>query len=356
MKKNYFWSKTKGLFVDRRTILASAAAAGAAASFKINPVGFAKAQGAGEVTFYTSMPQKYSNPAAETFNNTVGKEKGITAKVFYSPGFKTYQRAQAEYAAGRVQHDVIMLSDASLFKELKADGHLMGYVSPHVDQFPKSHQDPDGTWCNGRTLVMMYCYNKARVENGEKFKGWKDFTDSQYKGRLGVSSALTAGTAFVNYVVTREHPDLGLDFWKEVAALNANVQSSHGKLTQMCLAGQLPVTVNLDYNVYVAREREGAPLVSVFPNDVTAVPIIPLSPVKQAPNPEGAKIFYDWWLSKEGQEAVRDANAIYSPRPDVDPLPGMPRFSEIPAVTPDVDHLDQVREQYQAEFKEMFNL
>ena len=359
MKKNLFWSKAARRFVDRRTVLAGAAAVGAASSLKINPIGFAKAAGHGEVTFYTSMPQKYSNLAVEAFNKTKGKEAGITAKVFYAAGFKTYQRAVAEYTAGRCQHDVIMLSDASLFLDMERDGQLYGYTSPETKHFPKSHQASDGIWCNGRTLVMMYSYNTNMAgSGGAAFKKWADFPGSEFgkPGRFGVSNPMGGGTALINYIATREHKDLGIEWWREVAKMKPQVETAHGKLTRLCLAGKLGVTINLDYNVWNAKYKDNAPIEPVFPEEVVAVPIIPLSLVKQAPNPEGGKVFVDWWLSKAGQEAVRDANAIYSPRADVAPLKGQPPFSSMNALTPDVKHVQEVRKQYQAEYKEMFNL
>ena len=82
----------------------------------------------------------------------------------------------------------------------------------------------------------------------------------------------------------------------------------------------------------------------------------PISILRRGPNNEGAKVFFDWWLSKEGQETIADINGIYSPRSDVAPLPGKPPFESLKTMKIDLQDYSDAREALQKEYAEIFNL
>ena len=60
----------------------------------------------------------------------------------------------------------------------------------------------------------------------------------------------------------------------------------------------------LEENILKLANTKKEPLKIVYPTDgVINVPS-PIAIFKDTKNPEGAKALVDWWLSKEGQEAV----------------------------------------------------
>ena len=341
--------------ISRRGLMTSVAGAAAVLAA---PQIIGRAQAAsGRVTFYTTMPNQYADPITLAFNQSVGNERGITLESIYVSNVQQFQKIQAENATNRVQHDLIMLADASMFLDLKAGNMLFDYVSPEIEHFPEEHRDVDGIWCNARTLLSIYNYNRTRVPDGaERYKSWADFPGSEFEGRFGINDVLGGGVAVNNYVATREHPDLGLEWWKEIAALRPHIQTSHGILTQMVVSGEASVGMNLDYNAWEATRASNAPLVPIYPTDVVTVSITPLGIAKKAPNPEAAKVVYDWFLSREGQSELRDINGIYSPRADVEPLEGQPAFADLATYVPDLNHVQEVREAYREEFRTLFNL
>ena len=336
----------------RRQILAGSAALAAAPLFNLTIVGRAKAA-TGKVMFYTTMPNAYGSKMAAAFNES---HKDLTAEFFFGNGFTLYERINAEHTAGRVVHDVVMLTDPSLFIQLKKDNRLLNYVSKELQAYPASQRDPDGLWCNGRTTLTIYGYNTRLVKDGSKYKGWADYLDPAFTdGKIGLYSAIESGSALQHYYNIRNHKDLGLKWWKELAALKPTMTPGPTPLTKMNLSGQVALAWNNDYNIYEEKARK-APLEAVYAKELVTASVIPIGIVKNSPNPEGAKVFYDWWLSKAGQEVLSKVNSIYSPRPDVDPLPGLPKFSDLPVAVAPTEELEKYRNDLQKEFKELFKL
>ncbi len=153
--------------------------------------------------FYTTMPTAYASKMAEAFN---ASHKDLTAEVFFGNGFTLYERVNAEHTAGRVVHDVVMLTDPSLFIQLKKDSRLLNYVSEELDAYPASQRDPDGLWCNGRTTLTIYGYNTASSKTDSKYKGWADYLDPAFAdGRIGLYSAIRSGSALRFFYNIRNH-------------------------------------------------------------------------------------------------------------------------------------------------------
>jgi iron(III) transport system substrate-binding protein len=337
----------------RRQILAGGAAVAASPLFNLTIVGKARAA-TGKVMFYTTMPTAYASKMAEAFN---ASHKDLTVEVFFGNGFTLYERVNAEHTAGRVVHDVVMLTDPSLFIQLKKDSRLLNYVSKELEAYPASQRDSDGLWCNGRTTLTIYGYNTRLVKDGSKYKGWADYLDPAFAdGRIGLYSAIESGSALQHYYNIRNHKDLGPKWWKELAALKPTMTPGPTPMTRMNLAGQVALAWNNDYNIYEEKNRNKAPLEAVYAKELVTASVIPIGIVKNSPNPEGAKVFYDWWLSKEGQTTLSQVNSIYSPRSDVPPLPGLPKYSELSVAVAPTEELDKYRDELQKEFKELFNL
>ena len=340
---------------SRRLFLAGAGATAAISVFSIG--GRAQAASAGKVTFYSTMPTRYASEMIDAFKaSDVGKASGVELELYFANGYALYERALAEYTANRVSHDLIMLTDPSLFVELKKNNRLMDYVSPELQAYSADQRDPDGLWCNGRTILTIYGYNTRQVPDGAKKTTWAEVLDPAFAdGRIGITNPLEAGGALQNYINIRNHPDLGRKFWEDLAALKPTIVGGPSPLTKMNIAGQVALALNNDYNIY-EQSKVGAPVAPVYPSELVTASITPMAIAKDAPNPEGAKVVFDWWLSKDGQSALRDINSISSGRKDVAPLPGLPDIASLNVVVTSIDELEASRDEMKQEFKDLFHV
>lgn len=330
----------------RRTVLAGLGGMLAAPAL----IGRAHAQSS-EVTIYSSMPSAYMTKLAEAFN---AAGTGVKLNVYTAATFQTYERLQAEIRADRVAADLFQVSDLSSFVELKAAGELAPYESETYKHYGESHKDPDFLWVNSRSMITMFAYNSNIVAAGDAPKTWDDFAASKWAGKQGMSDPRVDGDAFNWYYTLRQVK--GVEWWRTYAKNKPQVFRGHGALIDKLITGELPLTEQLDYIVYTNVRDRKAPLQAVFPPEVVPVTMTPLAILKRARNPAGAKIVFDWFLSKAGQDLLQQINGVYSARDDVETLPNRPAFSSFKTVKVDPQDFAKSREKLQEEFVSIFNL
>lgn len=341
-----------GFGVSRRKVLTGIGAGGAAvavsSAFRINPIGYAHAQASGTVTIYSSMPSEFLDLMAQKFNSL---DKGVTLQTFFAPTYQAYERVNAELTANRLGCDLVLLADPGPFLELKSRGELLSYDSDVYNHYPAGHFDPDQTWVNGRSIATMIAAHKD-VEDVPS--AWTDFADERWKGRAGMIDVRVGGTGYNWYYTLRQlYP---ADYWAEVAALDPVLQRGHGQLMDQLVTKQLDITEQLGYYAYSSIKERQAPIVPIYPSDIIPITMAPISILKRAPNVEAAKVVFDWWLSKEGQEYLQESNGVYSVRDDVAVLEGKPRYSELKTIEIDLEEYSAKRDEYQSEFIEIFGL
>ncbi|WP_168666240.1 ABC transporter substrate-binding protein [Paraburkholderia sp. SG-MS1] len=303
------------------------------------------------VTIYSSMPSAYMTKLAEAFN---AEKTGITLKIYSAATFQTVERLQAELRAGRVAADLFQVSDLSAFVTLKRQGALARYESETYKHYPAAYKDPDFMWINSRSLITLFAYNTKQISAADAPKSWDDFGSPKWAGKQGMADPRVDGDAYNWYYTLRKTK--GVEWWKKYAKNKPQVFRGHGALIDKLVSGELPLTEQLDYIVYTNVRDRKAPIRSVFPPEVVPVTMTPLAVLKQAPNPDGARKVFDWFLSKRGQDLLQQIGGCYSVRDDVDDLPNRPAFSSFKTLSIDPEDFTNSREKLQEEFADIFGL
>jgi len=331
----------------RRQILAGGGRAALAAPFLI---GRARAADLGVVTLYSSVPSLYLSRIAERVN---AAGLGVQLRILSAGTFQVYQRLRSELRTGRLRADLFQVSDISSYVELKRDGLLMSYDSEVYAHYPEGHVDPDRMWVNSRSILNIFACNRNEMHGSPIPQTWDDYIETIWAGREGNSDARVDGGALNWYYSLRQAKGVG--FWKKYAKNQPEIFRGHGALTNRLMVGELALCEQLDYVAYSITRRAQSPIFAVYP-DVVANCMTPLAIMKQGPNPQGAKVVFDWLLSKEGQTMLSNINGTYSLRDDVTPLPGKPAFSSLPVVKVDPVDYTNSREAMQDEFMQIFDL
>ena len=313
-------------------------------------LGRARAASSGRVTLYTSIPSTYANRLAEAFN---ARSPGVTLEVFSAETFQVFQRLTAELQANRLRADLYQVSDVSTFVELKAAKALMRYESETYTHYPEGFKDKDFTWVNSRSLITLFAYNHKVLAPDQAPKTWDDWVDAKWSGKQANADPRVDGDALNWYYVMRQAKGVG--WWEKYARNKPQVFRGHGAMMDKLISGELPLTEQLDYLVYTQVTQRQAPITAVFP-DVIPLTMSPLGILQQAPNPEGAKLVFDWLLSKEGQGALEKANGVYSMRDDAEQLPGKPPLASLPIHPIDPEAFTRDRPMLQEEFIRIFDL
>ena len=106
---------------------------------------------------------------------------------------------------------------------------------------------------------------------------------------------------------------------RRLAAQGVDFRSSFTAAVQGIATGEIPVGMNLYATHTEEFKKKNAP-VDWAPMEFVLASIEPLGVGARSPNPNAARLFIDFLLSKEAQTLMRDRSRIPS-RPDVPPDP-----------------------------------
>ena len=251
----------------------------------------AAAEKEGALTYYTANFAEVEQEVIKEFNKRFPK---IKVAMVRAPGGQLITRIKTEAAAGKLAADVINHSDRGLMLEL-AD-MFQDYTPPNAADYRPDALVSPKFW-PGVTLGWAIAYNTELVKTAPK--SWKDLLNPEYKGKqIGHVIGPSGGTTWTRIMFERQV--LGEDYWKQQAALGIALYPSGAPLSDALVRGEVSIAPLL-YNIIYTKIVEGAPAEAIFAPE--GVPIIPYADgiPKTSKNPNAAKLFMNWRLSKEGQ-------------------------------------------------------
>ncbi len=323
-----------------------------AQSHPLSPAQMAElARGEGELWWYTSMPEEAARQFLEVFHS---KYPFLNTVLVRGGTFELAQRVSNELQQGRIQVDVLHVLDPATFVDLKKRGELLWYDSPQARSIPLEYRDT-GFWVGMRLTTLCIAYDTRRMSRQDVPSRWEELLDPKFTGRIGLKDAQTAGSAYAQYYYLRER--YGTAFWERLAARKPRIFKTAEDNIQALLDKQIDVIGGImGYAVYHAV-RAGKPIGIVWPEDGVPVILGPIAILKRAPHPNAGKLFVDFALSEEGQQAIRDLLGTYSVRPDVQPPAGRPPLSELKLIRPSDgwDEFATKQAQLRAEYTRLFH-
>jgi iron(III) transport system substrate-binding protein len=231
-----------------------------------------------------------------------------------------YAKLLSERQAKSYLVDIVQLSDMSLVLDLQKRGGWMEYRSPEMAHYqPDWKSKPEGFWTWGAIGVAAIAYNPNLVPADQAPKNWLDAVDPRWKDSI-TSKASTSGMEHMTWYLLREM--YGDDYWKKFAALNPKGFDSYVQQYSRTIDGQEKIIHTAQYSGYLLAKAKGAPIAFVYPPEgLIAVPE-GWGAIKEAPHPEAARLFIDWFLGLPGQNAYGQDLMYNSLRTDVTPPPG----------------------------------
>lgn len=226
---------------------------------------------------------------------------------------------------GRVIGDVITsFADAIIpYKNMKALADLSDL--PGLKNVPSDYVSPDSTWVSHKISYRCIGFNTSQIKREDLPKNWDDLlTNEKLRGgKLAVSN----------------HPNswlLGLwhmkgEQWGEnfTAKLFEDVKPQQRKegmsaATALTVAGEF--AANLPAPEWQVQNYidKGAPVGLVCPEPVP-ITVSPIAMLDQSKNKNGAKLFINWILSREGQIMQYYDSYVIPAHKDLD----QPRFNSV---------------------------
>lgn len=302
----------------------------------------------GKLTIYSDQTIETIQALTDGFK---AKYPGIDVDFFRSDSTKVMQRFETESAAGRHTADVMTTVDR-LVKTLVSKGLTQEYRSPELSNYPEDLHVANGQYSNWGVSLTSFAYNTDQLSEADAPKDWEDLLDPKYKGKIGMQDPLSGGGAKM-WVVTMFR-ELGADKWEDFMTKLAGqdiIYNSYLPIREMLISGEITIQVAA-YPDYTEPVRvQGAPVNWSTPRFLGFVGLTAFVSAN-APNPNSAKLFVDFMLSKEGQNIVGERKlipALSESRPGT-----YARLNDSRIVPNAVETLQGREEFFEAKLKEFF--
>ena len=348
--------------ITRRHVLAASAASTAAAlvtpargapleAQKVTPALIEAAGKEGKLSWYTSVDLALGEKVASAFE---AKYPGIKVKVERSGAERNYQRIGQEYQSKIYNCDVVNSSDAAHLVVWKRAGMLAPYLPEEVAQhYPAAHRDPDGMFASWRITLSPLGYNTKLVKAEEAPKSYAELVDPKWAGKIVKAHPGYSGTIMT--ATQQLSRDLGWAWFEKLAKLKVmQVQSATEPPKKLALGERALMADGGEYVIEELRTR-GEPVEIVYPAEGTPLITGPSAIMARAPNPNAARLFQAWSMTREAQQLNIDVGALRSAHPQARDRPDMKRFADIKTLREEpgvvADQADALKAQYLKIFK-----
>jgi iron(III) transport system substrate-binding protein len=275
----------------------------------------------GKVVIYGSLESGIMDEIEKAFT----KKYGIPIEYFRAASNKTLDRVLTEARAGRVMSDVVITNRGPMLL-LKKENVFVKYVSPETKNFPDELRDPDGLLSPiYRQVIVGILYNTKLVKPEDAPKSLDDLLEPKWAGKWTMPDP---SRHFTTGVWVKNLDEIyGKDFMnmvKKMAAAKPILVESFIPSAQKIISGE--ALAGITYLKYVhIFGKDGAPLDYVrmpkFLADGHNVGI-----QAKAPHPNAARLFEDFFISKEGMQILAKegefvtAKGLYPPIKDADKI------------------------------------
>lgn len=249
------------------------------------------------LTLYTSQP---NDDAQMTVNAFMQAHPDIHVDWIRDGTTKLTARLQAEIAAGGATPDVLLIADSVTMEALKQQHLLAAYASPEAARFDKQLYDAQGYYYGTKLITTGIAYN---TQAAFKPTSWQDLLKPELKNMTTLPSPLYSGAAQIHLATLIDDPALGWRYYEQLKASGAQPQSGNGGVLSAITSGTKGYGVLVDY-MAIREKAKGAPIEFVFPTEGVSIVTEPVAMLSKAKNPQAAKAFIDFVLSKAGQQLV----------------------------------------------------
>lgn len=248
---------------------------------------------------------------------------GITVEYSDLNSTELYNRFISEAAAGAGTSDVTWSSAMDLQIKLVADGYALTYASPEIAALPKW-----SVWQNqafGTTYEpITFVYNKRLLAAGDvpadhaALLALVSAKADALKAKITAYDPERSGVGFLFVNEDVKYFPQAWDLFKAFGKANIKLYTSAGAMMERVTSGEHLIAYGIFGSYALSRSKKDPNLGIVMPKDYTLVTSRVAFISKNAKNPNAAKLFLDYLLSKRGQTIIANAAELYSLRSDVE--------------------------------------
>ncbi len=251
----------------------------------------------GQLTLWTSSDLRTASRLVERFEQ---KYPFLKVKIFRTGTGALHNKIVTEALAGQQNWDV--MNSQMFTRDLIKRKLLAQYQSPEAEKLLDANfRDEAGHWAAIYAVPFVLGYNTNMVKPAEVPKSYEDLLSGRWKGNN--ISIDQEGYELLQGLVLSWGKEKAVNFLKKLAAQNPTPRRGNSLRVQLVVAGEYPLLITMASPVQLAR-REGAPIRWV-PLEPVPVSFHAIALAERAPHPNAGKLYIDFVLSREGQEALR---------------------------------------------------
>ncbi len=348
----------------RRELLGAAAGSVAGALFAeplraaapspsaVTPALIEAARQEGKVSYYAAIELSVAERLGKMFE---AKYPGIAVRVERSGAERIFQRIAQEQGSNIHAVDIANSTDVAHYLEWKKNGWLAPYLTEDVAMhFPADQRDPDGMYATSCAWLETIGYNTNLVKAEDAPKSYADLLDPKWQGKIvkghpGYSGAILTTT----FVLSRE---FGWSYLEKLAQQKVMQVQSAGDPPKKIMLGERAVMADgNDYNLVLFKDQ-GKPVEVVYPIEGSPLIIVPSGVFQNAPNPNAARLFQNFFFSAEAQQMLVDEFAHRSFHAQVKPRAGQKPMSELKMLKSDPVAVQAQSEEIKARYAKLFRV
>jgi iron(III) transport system substrate-binding protein len=263
-----------------------------------------KAKAEGKVAFYANIT------AVEPIMEAFTKAYGVNGQYTRISTAKFVATAVTEHAAGKLMADVLQ-APIPILDMLKDKGILASYRSPMAAAYPDWASKDDKIQLFGIEYVALI-YNKELVKPADVPKRYEDLTDPKWRGKIVMANPTTHATTISWLVGMKEQvfnsEEAWLKFVKGLAANKPMFVASFGPTPAPVESGEKLIAISMPKYIIT---KAPAPLDWARVSQPLLGTPRGISVASSAPHPNAARLFVDYWLSKDAMKMLADKVGEY---------------------------------------------
>jgi iron(III) transport system substrate-binding protein len=300
----------------------------------------------GKLLLYTSQP---NTDAQQTIDAFKAKFPKVDISFVRDGTPRIMAKLRAEIQVGAAQPDLLLIADSVTMEGLKAEGRLLGHPAANVSAYAPGIHDPEKFWFSTKLITTGIVYNTGAQLKPES---WLDLIKPEAKGKIVMPSPLNSGAALIHAATLSGSLPGGWDFYKALKANDALAGGANGDVLRQVAGGEKLYGMIVDF-MPIREKAKGAPVAFVFPKEGVSAVSEPVAILSTAKNPEAAKAFVDFLLSREGQELALKQGYLAA-HPDVKPPEGFPDRQSIKLLPFDAKKALASETAYRKTFSDIF--
>jgi iron(III) transport system substrate-binding protein len=260
------------------------------------------------------------------------KQYGIRVEFFGTTGAQQSARVLTERQAGKYLWDVFVGGTGTGLQSLIPAGAFdplePSLILPDIKDARNWREGALEFVDEGRQLLVMTPTHRvtfavnSTLADPKVFKSHRDLLDPKWEGKIIIDDPLQAGASQATFTFFHLHPELGPDFIRALGQQKPVIVRDATQSLSMLAQGKFAILIGPRDGILLDAMRRGLPIAIVNPRQLREGSDVSsgagnVARFNRAPNPNAAKIYINWLLSKDGQYSYGRTLGYISKRVDV---------------------------------------